>query len=209
MHHSFINSWFDKHRDKYVDQILQSKLGTHQNRHRLFKMLSITRKIAFFKKIIPFCLKNNLKGFTAGSFMLGRFICIPQPIKFWKEINDEWIVFLLNEFILFEKYLQVLNDIGERKVNRARNEILDNGLGSIQLKKSDALIFVNLKLIGKDWDKIIEIINDTHDPETIILINILKKPYGAIFDYNLAWSVSQLEEICKKENLPLPHPDTI
>jgi len=205
---SFINSWFDKHIDKYIVQILQSELGTHQNRHRLYKMLTLSRKIAFFNRVIPFCLKKNLKGFTAGSFMLGRFICIPHPVKFWKTLTYDGIVFLLNEFILFEKYHQVLNDIGERKINRARNKILDKGLGSIQVKTSDALIFMSLKLIIKDWNEIIQVINETHDPETVSLISILQKPFSNFYDYKSSWSVGELEDICKKGNLTVPDPDS-
>jgi len=143
---SFTNTWFDKHQENYAIQILASELGTHQNRHRIYKLLTLNRKIVFFKKIIPYCIEKNLKGFTAGSFMLGRFICIPHPLGFWKAMDETEIAFLLNEFILFEKYLQVLNDVGERKINRARNKILDQGLGKIQLKISNALIFMSLKL---------------------------------------------------------------
>ena len=201
---NFVNNWFDKNKDKYMNEILQSELGTHQNRHRLYKMLSVNRKIVFFKSIIPFCLKSNLKGFTAGSFMLGRFICIVHPVKFWQKLLPQEIVYLLNEFVLFEKYLQVLNEIGERRVNRARNTILDSGLGSIRLKISDVKIFITLKLCTKDWSVITNCLKKNHDPETKYLIDLLQKPYGKLYNYDQPWSISELEEICKKEKLPVP-----
>jgi hypothetical protein len=206
---SFVNTWFDKNVVKYIDQILQSELGTHQNRHRLYKMLSLKRKIAFFKKIIPYCQQENLKGFTAGSFMLGRFICISHPIRFWRSFNPDEVVYLLNEFILFEKYLQVLNDIGERKINRARNTILDTGLGSIRVKSSDARIFVTLKISVDDWSAILGSLKETHDPETISLIELLQKPYNILYNYDQSWSIGELEEICNKEKINLPEPDSV
>lgn len=202
--HNFVNNWFDKNLNKYMNEILESELGTHQNRHRLYKMLSLDRKITFFKKIIPLCLGKKLKGFTAGAFMLGRFICISHPVSFWQELQPEEIVYLLNEFILFEKYLQVLNEIGERRVNRARNTILDSGLGSIRVRKSDAKIFITLKLSLKDWSPILKALHETHDPETKYLIDLLQKPYGQLYDYQQPWSISELQEICKKEGFPLP-----
>ena len=87
--------------------------------------------------------------------------------------------------------------------------ILDQGLGSIQLKISNALIFISLKLRIKDWKKIQLVPRGDRDPETDILIEILQKPYKEFYDYNSPWSIGELEKICSKEKLPIPDPDTI
>ncbi|HPR18507.1 MAG TPA: hypothetical protein PLD62_09705, partial [Candidatus Cloacimonadota bacterium] len=43
-----------------------------------------------------------------------------------------------------------------------------------------------------------------YDRETILLINILLKPFGDIYDYNDPWSLGQLRSICEEARLLLP-----
>lgn len=202
---SFLNSWFDTNLEIYLEQILESELGTHQDQHKLYKMLSLERKIRLFEEIIPICRKRGIKGFSAGSFMLGRFLCISHPVKFWNSFSDEAIARMLNEYILFEKYMNVLNLVGEREVNRARNKILNEGLGNINLKTGDAMIFITLKLSRKDLKNIEEnAIQDGFDRETVLLIELLLKPFGAFYNYDAGWSLTNLEKLCEEASLPLP-----
>jgi hypothetical protein len=205
----FLNTWFDKYTDIYVDQILKSELGTHQDQHMLYKMLTLDRKVDLFKKITKVCLEKNLKGFTAGAFMLGRFICLPHPISFWKSLNSREIAFLLNESVLFEKYMKVLDNVGERRINRARKKILDEGLRNIQLKIENAQIFMSLKLIVKNWIDIQNSLPPDFDEETKYLIEILKKPFNYFYDYKTSWSKCELQDLCDKEGIPLPDPDSV
>jgi hypothetical protein len=200
----FINEWYDSHEDYYIEQILQSELGTHQDRQRLYKFLSIDKKISFFKKAVSICIKNNLKGYNAGSFMLGRFLNIVHPVSFWKKLTYKEIVFLLNEYILFEKYMFALNFIGERKINKVRSSILTEGLQKININMANAKIFITLKMIIDDWDKPEAELSDKYEPETKELLSLLKIKYGELYDYNSSWSFSKLAEICKNENIPIP-----
>jgi phosphoenolpyruvate synthase/pyruvate phosphate dikinase len=206
----FMNSWFDSNIYLYIQQILESELGSHQDQHKLYKMLSLDRKIRFFQKIIPICQKDNLKGFTAGSFMLGRFLCLTHPVKFWQAFDESYIVRMLNEYILFEKYMNVLNQVGEREVNRARKQILNEGLGNIQLKTGNAIIFMTLKLAKKNMAKMIELcnLNDT-DKETKLLLELLQKPYSEFYNFEYAWSIGMLKDLCKEAGIPLPKPEDI
>ncbi|PKP25467.1 MAG: hypothetical protein CVU06_04100 [Bacteroidetes bacterium HGW-Bacteroidetes-22] len=205
----FVNAWFDSHTTYYVQQILKSQLGTHLEQHNLYNLLTISRRILFFKTIIPICRRQYLQGYSAGAFMIGRFICQHHPVEFWKALTLNEIVFLLNEYILFEKYLQVLNDFGEKHINRARSEILSMGLGQISMTENNAVAFIALKLANVDWTSLAAIADNGTDQETRLLIRLIKLPYGVLFNYDQPWSVGVLEEICRQEQLPLPDRDAV
>ncbi|HNW97716.1 MAG TPA: hypothetical protein PKK00_04805 [Bacteroidales bacterium] len=203
------NNWFDSNINLYIEQILKSELGAHQDQHMIYELFTIDRKVVFFKKIIKICKIQGIKGYTAGSFMLGRFICIQHPVEFWKKMDDDEIIFLLNEYILFEKYLQVLNDLGERHINRARKEILNEGISNVNLSHIEPTVFMTLKLFFKEWDSLKKNNSCDIDSETLYLIDLLKKPFGYFYEYKSEWSIGRLQEICNKEKLPLPNEDTI
>lgn len=206
---SFVNSWFDSHTGYYVQQILKSQLGTHLEQHNLYNLLTIERRILFFKTIIPVCQQHYLRGYSAGAFMIGRFICQHHPVEFWRALSMNEIVFLLNEYVLFEKYLQVLNDFGEKHINRARNEILSIGLGQISITGTNAVTFIALKLADVDWSALNTISDNGIDQETMLLISLIRLPYGTLYNYDQAWSVGVLEDICHQEHLPLPDRDAV
>lgn len=205
----FVNKWFDDHTEYYIHQILKSELGSHLDQHRIYSLLSTDRRVRFFRSIIELCKGEKLKGFKAGAFMLGRFMSLPHSLAFWKELNAGEILFLLNEYVLFEKYLQVLNDNDERHINRVRNEILSYGLGSISISKADAEIFISLKLHMKDWEPVNDLYDSSFDKETGALLDLLQLPYGQIYDYNAPWSVDKLKEVCRNEKVNFPDKESI
>ncbi len=205
----FVNNWYESKSDLYVQQILSSELGTHKDQHTLYNMLSLDKKVHFFKQAISQCIDKQLKGYTAGSFMLGRFICIKHPIAFWEQFKAKEISFLLSESIFFEKYLHLLNVVGERKINRARKKILNEGLQEIQLQVQNAKIFVTLKLSNPDWKSIQEIISNGYDAGVIQLVENLMQPFGELYNYNTPWSIGELEDICKESGRELPDPEDI
>jgi len=199
-----INKWFDNNTDEYIKQILNSELGSHKEQHNLYNFLTIERKIKFFKKIIKVCNEKKLSGLLAGSFMLGRFICLIHPVKFWENLNYQEIAFLLNEYILFEKYLIVLEIIGNKKIRNRGYYLLDNGLEDVDLNYINTTLFTTLKLSKNNISEIKKFISEDYDKYTIKLVNSLEQPYGKLFDYNNKWSINELKKICKNENLPLP-----
>jgi len=203
---SFVNGWFDAHRDYYFTEILKSGLGSHQDQHKIYSLLTTERKIRFFKSIILKCREEKLYGFTAGAFMLGRFLCQAHPMMFWKAFEPAEIVFLLNESILFDKYMQVLYEFGERHLNRTRNKILTDDLNTITLSKMDPDTFLTLKLCSPDWKTIESLILPSHDKDTLQLIRLLKKPYGLLYQYNVPWSYEKLRAVCNAEKTEVPGP---
>jgi hypothetical protein len=200
----FINNWFDRNFDYYLEQVLQSEMGSHQDQNKLYNLLTLDRRVRLMKKLIALCLESGTRGFSAGAFMLGRFICKPHPIAFWRKFDAGEVAFLLNEYILFEKYMYVLNEIGEQHIHAVQQKIVNNGLGNIILNNENAKIFMQLKLCVSDWGLIGNSIRPEYDPETRLLIELLKKPYGFFFNYHFAWSLKQLEGICDAEGVPVP-----
>ncbi len=196
--------WFDSNVQLYIEQVLKSELGMHQDQHMIYDLFTTERKVSFFKQIVKLCKSRDINGYTAGSFMLGRFVCLQQPIHFWKEMDAAEIVFLLNEYILFEKYLQVLNDVGERHINRARKKILNEGISNVNLSHIDPTVFITLKLVFKEWDSIEQQYRNGYDSDTFSLIALLKRPFGYFYSYAQPWSINRLKDICDREQLPLP-----
>jgi hypothetical protein len=200
----FVNGWFDLNAEHYYTEILKSGLGSHLDQHKIYTLLTTKRKIQFFKNIIRICQSKKISGFSAGAFMLGRFLCQPHHVAFWKAFDTAEIIFLLNEYILFEKYMQVLSELGERHLSRTRNKILTEDLNTITLALIDPEIFIPLKLCSVNWQVINDQIGSKQDHDTQHLINQLQKPYGILFDYDRPWSFERLKSICDTEKIEIP-----
>jgi phosphoenolpyruvate synthase/pyruvate phosphate dikinase len=200
----FVNGWFDAHTDYYFTEILKSGLGSHMDQHKIYNLLTTDRKILFFNSMIRLCLKDKLSGFYAGAFMLGRFLCQTHPISFWSAFQPSGIVFLLNEHILFEKYMQVLFEFGERRLNRTNNKLLMDDLSNITLPSMDPGLFITLKLCSPDWRVIEARVSPEHDKETYQLIKLLQRPYSEFYNYDLPWSFGKLQSICMAEKIKIP-----
>ncbi|HTX88058.1 MAG TPA: hypothetical protein VMC08_03645, partial [Bacteroidales bacterium] len=205
----YVNGWFDAHAYYYFSEILKSGLGSHNDQHKIYSLLTTDRKITFFKNIVRICHKSKIKGFNAGAFMLGRFLCQPHPVSFWKAFEPAEIVFLLNEHILFEKYMQVLSEFGERHLSRTRNKILTDDLGDVSLAALSPETFMTLKLCGKDWKEIEKHLGTAQERETLTLAEILQKPFGFFYHYDKPWSVEKLKVICAEEKIPVPAEESI
>ncbi len=205
----FMNSWFDLHKNYYCEQVLKSTLGMHKNQHDLYKLLSDERRIYFFKTAISICIEKKHAGYTAGAFMLGRFLSLQHSCHFWKSFSANEIAFMLNEIVLFEKYIDVLNEVGERKVNKAVDYILDKGLEGIELRFNDVKELITLKLIHPDWEHLLLLVEGRYDKQSLKLAKILTEPYSFFFDYSKPWSINKLKQICESENIPLPDQDSI
>jgi hypothetical protein len=205
----FVNGWFDAHQDYYFTELLKSGLGSHLDQHKIYSLLTVDRKILFFKNIIQKCTREKLSGFSAGAFMLGRFLCQMHSLSFWQAFDSIGIVFMLNEFILFEKYIQVLYEFGERHLSRTRNRILTDDLGTVSLSSMDHEIFFTLKLSAPDWSEIESMSMDGYDRDTQLLVRMLEQPYGKLFNYDLPWSFEKLRKICAEMKVNIPDPASI
>ncbi len=200
----FVNGWFDAHHDYYSTEILKSGLGSHNDQHKIYSLLTVDRRVLFFTSIIRICRKEKLSGFTAGAFMLGRFLGQMHPVSFWKHFDAGAIVFMLNEYILFEKYMQVLYEFGERHLSRTRNRILTDDLQTVTLPAMDYEIFIPLKMTAPGWSEVESLLVSGYDRDTLLLVKTLRQPYGKLFHYDQSWSLDKLKTICGEMRVPLP-----
>lgn len=204
-----VNGWFDERETLYMEEVLKSDIGDHLGQSNVFEMLTLGRKIRFFKLALAKCSREQISGYEAGAFMLGRFLCMRYPAAFWKAFSPTDIGLLVNEWVLFEKYMRVLQNVGERKVLMARKQILKGGLDQLSLHPGNVQSLITLKLSGVRLQEVRESLPKWSDPQSAKVLELLQQPYRAFYNFNAVWSVRQLERICQEENLPLPQPDDI
>jgi hypothetical protein len=204
-----VNSWFDERETLYVEEVLKSDIGDHLAQSRVFEMLTLDRKIRFFKRALAKCLSEQLSGYEAGAFMVGRFLSLRYPAAFWKRFTPAEIGLLVNEWVLFEKYMQVLHNMGERKVLHARKKILKEGLDELHLHAGNVQCLITVKLSGTRLEEARQSLPEWSDPQSAKVLELLQQPYRAFYDFNAKWSLAALEKICEEEKLPLPGPDDV
>ena len=193
-----VNNWYLVHADDYVEQVLRSKMGSHQDQSRVFDLLSSSRKADFFTRVYQVCSAQGLSGLRAGSFMLGRFVARPLPQKLWRGLSPEVVAFLLNEYVLYEKYLHVLEEVGEIKLARAHSRIETEGIDNMVISNFDLYNFVPLLYADFDWSVIsAELDKLEHQENTHLLVEKLSQPVGSIFDMTKPWIKERVEDLRK------------
>jgi hypothetical protein len=207
--HQLINGWYDNHASLYMEEVLRSDIGDHLSQSNAFDMLTLDRKIKFFKQALAKCFRDRISGYAAGAFMLGRYLSQRYPVAFWKALTPAEIGLCVNEWVLFEKYMQVLRDVGERKVILARKQILTKGLEHIHLHEGRLHNFISLKLSGVPLQEAKNSLPAWSDPQSAHVLELLQHPYRVFFDFQAPWSIQRLEKICCEEDMPLPGPDDI
>lgn len=195
-----VNSWYNNNVELYVRQVLESKMGDHQDQSRLFNLLENDRKIDCLKRASEICLQKRISGLKAGSFMLGRFVAKPLPISIWNRISNRVVAFLLNEYVLYEKYLHVLQEVGEIRLARAHSRIETEGISNMNIQNFNIDTFVPLIYSCHQWDIVAqELENIDHQDNTHLLIEKLSKPIEELYDLSKPWNQILVENMknCK------------
>lgn len=190
-----VNNWYNENAELYVNQVLECKMGDHLDQSRIFNLLSNTRKVDFFKRATKQCIEQKQSGLKAGSFMLGRFVARPLPTAVWNLLSDRNVAFLLNEYVLYEKYLHVLEEVGEIKLARAHSKIETEGIDNMIINNFDLYNFVTLLDSIHDWNNItkeLELIE--HQDNTHLLVEKLSRPIDEIFDTAKPWIQFEIDE---------------
>lgn len=196
---AIVNSWFEQHPEEYVEGVLQSRMGDHNDQGRLFDLLTVGNKVDLFRRLFCRCRANNLSGLTAGSFMIGRFVARPLPRRMWNSLSDAVVAFLMNEYVLYEKYQQVLQEVGEIKLARAHSRIETEGIDNMVVKNFDMNNFVPLLYSQHDWNQVaLELEHMEHQDNTHLFIEMLSRPVEEIFDLSTPWKASIIQDILKK-----------
>ncbi|MGX8713507.1 MAG: hypothetical protein ACSW8I_07485 [bacterium] len=194
-----VNSWYECRPEEYVSQVLQSRMGDHNDQSRLFNMLERSHKTDFFQRAYNQCRKRNISGLTAGSFMLGRFVARPLSRKLWDSLSNAVVAFLMNEYVLYEKYQQVLQEVGEIKLARAHSRIETDGIDNMVVKNFDLNNFVPLLYSNHDWIQVSdELETMEHQDNTHLFIEMLSRPVEEIFDMSTPWKAAIVQDILKQ-----------
>ena len=190
-----VNNWYSDNAELYVHQVLESKMGDHLDQSRVFNLLSSNRKVDFFKRASERCIEQKLSGLKAGSFMLGRFVARPLPTAVWNLLSDRIVAFLLNEYVLYEKYLHVLEEVGEIKLARAHSKIETEGIDNMIINNFDLYNFVTLLDSTHDWENIAQSLERIeHQDNTHLLVEKLSRPIDEIFDTTKPWIQFEIDE---------------
>jgi hypothetical protein len=204
-----VNGWFDEREGLYIEEVLKSDIGDHLGQSNVFEMLTLDRKIRFFKGALTKCAGEHISGYEAGAFMLGRFLSLRYPVAFWKCFSSAEVALLVNEWVLFEKYMQLLHNVGERKVLQARKKILKEGLDEVALHTGNVRCLITVKLSGVPLEEVRQNLPARSDPQSARVLELLQQPYKEFYNFGAEWSVGELRKICSAENLPLPAPDDV
>ncbi len=189
-----VNNWYQHNSDQYVQQVLESKMGSHQDQSRVFNFLSNKRKVHFFQKVSRICIEKGLTGLKAGSFMLGRFVAKPLSTAVWDDMDDQLVAFLLNEYVLYEKYLHVLEEVGEIRLARAHSRIETEGVDNMVINNFDIVNFIPLLYSHHDWTAIANALEKIeHQDNTHLLVERLSLPIDQIFEMDKAWVREEVE----------------
>jgi len=199
-----VNQWSDDHKQDYVEQVLKCDIGDHLVQNRVFELLTVERKVRFFKLAVEKLLRDRISGYEAGAFMIGRFLSSRYPVAFWKQFTAAEIAMLVNEWVLFEKYMQVLHTMGERKLLQARKKILKDGLEELHLHAGNVKALITMKLAGAPLAEARKSLPEWGDPQVARVMELLEQPYKTFYDFRARWSVRELEKICEEEKMQMP-----
>lgn len=189
-----VNNWYQDHADLYVRQVLESKMGSHQDQSRVFNLLSSSRKADFLRAAANTCMAQGFSGLKAGSFMLGRFISRPLSTAIWNSLTDRHVAFFLNEYVLYEKYLHVLEEVGEIRLARAHSRIETEGIDNMVISNFNLYNFVPLLYSAHDWQQVVHELEEIeHQDNTHLLVEKLSLPINQIFDISKPWIKAEVE----------------
>ncbi len=203
----FVNRCFDVRADGLVTRLLDTTLGMHLVNATAFALLTEDRKVRVFRQAAAACARRGLSGYHAGAFVVGSLLDPQAPAAFWERFSGREIGFLLDEWVQHQKYLGVLDALGEKRVARAREIILSGGMGDLPGLVSAAALFLSLKLSRVDLGDVARSLPAGADPQTVDLVESLRGPIGGLIDLGDERSLARLKSLCEAEGVPVPGAD--
>lgn len=206
---ALVNQCFDVNREKLTRRLLEVTLGTHFMNQAAYKLLTPDRQIRLIKDALALCRDRGITGYQAGAFVIGNLVRPDSPIAFWRAFTPSEIGGLINEWVLHQKYVNILNDVGERRISRARTFILSRGLMSLRIHHGTVREFMSLKLSRISLAEVREALPENSDSQTIKVLELLAQPYGKFYEFDDPRSVYHLRKICDAEGIALPKPEDV
>lgn len=201
---SFVNRAFDTNADTFVARMFEATLGSHLINRTAFDKLSPDRRERLLKAALAEGSRRGVTGYEAGAFLIGSFVAADSPPAFWRSFDPDGLARLVNEWILHQKYLRVLEDVGEKKLSRAKDVLLSTGLGTLNVSKALALEFARLKLSGADLAAARARLDAGADPQAAELLDLLAKPWSELLGRDDEASWNRLAALCSAEGIQAP-----
>jgi hypothetical protein len=174
----FVNRAFDANRRALAERLLDVTLGSHFVNLAAFRLLTPDRKVGLLKGVLSVCREKGLSGYRAGAFVIGSFIEPGAEPSFWSGFEAGEVAGLLNEWLLHQKYLRILDAVGERRVNRARSVILAQGLSAVPIHRGWAAEFKGLRSGCVDLGEVRRHVGEGFDPQTAEFLDALARTDG-------------------------------
>jgi pyruvate,orthophosphate dikinase len=203
----FVNQCFDRRGTDLVGRLLETTLGMHLINLTAFALLSLDRKARLFQMAAEACSRRGLSGYRAGAFVVGSLVEPRFSVPFWNRLRPHEVAFLINEWVLHQKYLDVIEQIGEKRIRQAKDVILSTGLRSLPSLEASVAAFMPLKLSRISLEHVRRALPDGGDSQSGEFIDLLLRPFGAFFDYRDPQSLAGLQRICEAEGIPVPGPE--
>lgn len=179
---AFVNRAYDANRDRLAARLMDVTLGSHYVNLAAFRLLTRDRRVGLLKSVLAVCRERGLTGYQAGAFVVGSLVEPEADPAYWESFGPADVAALLNEWLLHQKYLRVLDAVGERRVNRARSLILAQGLSSVHIHRGWAVEFKGLRASAIDLGEVRRSVGPGFDPQTDELIDILARATGSEAD---------------------------
>jgi hypothetical protein len=120
----------------------------------------------------------------------------------WNTLSDKIVAFLLNEYVLYEKYQQVLQEVGEIKLARAHSRIETEGIDNMVLRSFDLTNFYPLLQSNHRWPAVADALEHIdHQDNTHLLIEMMSHPLDELFDLSTPWKRAQLDDIMRQAGI--------
>ena len=165
----------DANRGTLAERLFEATLGSHYINLAAYRLLTPDRRIGLLKDVLALCREKGVTGYQAGAFVIGSLVEPGAEAAFWTAFEPREIAGLLSEWLVHQKYLNVLDAVGERRVNRARSVILAQGLAAVQIHRGWAVEFEGLRSSGVDFDEVRRHVGEGYDPQTAELLDALKR----------------------------------
>jgi len=197
----FINRSFDLNEPRLVERLFETTLGTHLVNLAAFERLTPNRQTRLLRVALALCRDRDISGYEAGSFVIGGLVRPDWPGSFWRNFGPSEIVRLINEWVLHQKYLNLMVEVDERKVRRVRDQILSRGLRPLRVTPALVRGFMTLKLTKIDLSGTED---PSFDPQTAEVVECLRRPFGEFFDFSDGRGLGVLRRLCETEGVPVP-----
>lgn len=202
----FARRRFDHDRDGLVDTLFQTTLGMHLNNQTGFQLLSDDRQNGLLTAAAEHARLQGCSGYQAGAFVVGSFVNDRITAGQWVRLNPRTIAFLVNEWVLHRKYRDLVAEVGERRLNRARHAILDGKLAPFQLHPGALHDLLPLKLSKVALNDVTAAIAEGADPQTGEVLTMLGAPWSRFVDFGQPHAVARLRRLCQEHGCRLPDP---